>query len=166
MVNSVVRPLYFPSRAISRRSVRDSKKRLQPRSNSSCAAFRQASGGTGSEPIEVLWSTQKTHDLARIDGDHAGNPPSGSNPELVQAIVRAHARLRLLVDGTHESIESLAHAVDLHPKVVRSRIRLAFLEPATTQEFLRNNQPTFRNLNELAASIELGWSENRVRISH
>ena len=121
--------------------------------------------GLGPSPSRYYGLHRKTHDLARIDGDHAGNPPSGSNPELVQAVVRAHAWLRLLVDGTHESIESLAHAVDLHPKVVRSRIRLAFLEPATTQEFLRNNQPTFRNLNELAASIELGWSK-RVRIPH
>jgi len=37
--------------------------------------------------------------------------------------------LQLLTDGTHNSIDSLARAVDLHPKVIRNRIRLAFIAP-------------------------------------
>lgn len=41
-----------------------------------------------------------------------------------QVIVRAHTWLKLQTDGTHHSIESLARAVDLHPKVISNRIQL------------------------------------------
>ena len=38
-------------------------------------------------------------------------------------------------------IEALAHAVDLHPKVVRKAIQLAFLTPAVTKAILQGTQP-------------------------
>jgi len=55
---------------------------------------------------------------------------------LVQAVVRAHAWLKLLTDGTYDSIEALAPAVGLHPKHIRNLIRLAFLSPTATKAIL------------------------------
>ena len=105
------------------------------------------------KPIEIPRTEQKSRVSVRIDGDYAGNVPRTSNPQLVQAIVRAHAWLEPLTNGTYDSIESLARSVDLHPKVIRSRIRLAFLAPNVTREFLSVAQPSLRDLNNLAASI-------------
>ena len=89
---------------------------------------------------------------------------AASNPQLVQAIVRAHAWLELLTNGTYNSMKSLARSVDLHPKVIRSRIRLAFLAPNVTREFLKVSQPLLKDVNDLAASIEFGWRVNSTSL--
>jgi site-specific DNA recombinase len=52
----------------------------------------------------------------------------------LKAIVREHAWLDDLASGRISSIEELAAATDLHPKVIRQGLRLAFLAPG----FLRN----------------------------
>ena len=93
----------------------------------------KASGENAPAPIEIPWSAPKKRDLVQIDGDHVESLPRRSNTQLVQAVVRAHAWLWLLTEGTYDSIESLARSVDLHPKVVRSRIRLAFLDPNNSE---------------------------------
>jgi hypothetical protein len=56
------------------------------------------------------------------------------------ASVRAHAWIRLLSDGTHMTVESLAQSVGVHPKIVRSRIRMAFLAPTITKAILEGDQ--------------------------
>lgn len=55
------------------------------------------------------------------------------NPLLVQAIVRAHNWLEAVSDETYNSIEDLASRLDLHPKVIRKGLRLAFLSPTITE---------------------------------
>jgi site-specific DNA recombinase len=123
-----------------------------------------ASGENALAPIEIAWSAQKKPELVKIEGDHVERLPLGLNPQLVQALVRAHAWRRLLTEGRYGSIESLARSVDLHPKVVRSRIRLAFLEPQVTRELLHGLQPTANTVNELVTSVDLGW--RRTSPSH
>jgi hypothetical protein len=87
-----------------------------------------------------------------------------SNPELIHAIVRAHAWRTALEDGTYDSVEALARAVGLHPKVLRSRIRLAFLAPVLMGEFLNGGRPAMPNLNEVCLSIGLGWSKQHEQL--
>lgn len=113
----------------------------------------------GEEPLEIPWTVQKSKNLPCIDNDDWAQAASGKSPQTVQAIARAHAWLRLLSDGTHDSIEALAHAVDLHPKVIRSRIRLAFLSPRQTREFLCHDRRAPENLNDLVASVPLSWNK-------
>ena len=52
-----------------------------------------------------------------------------NDQKLMKSIVRAHAWLDDLSTGRHASVEDLAAAADLHPKVVRQGLRLAFLPP-------------------------------------
>jgi hypothetical protein len=120
-----------------------------------------SSGATAPALIEIPWSQIKKRDLIRIEGDHVESLPRETNPQLVQAIVRAHAWLNLLKEGRYDSIDSLALSVDLHPKVVRSRIRLAFLAPDITREFLHGTNPSSGNLKDLLA-VELCWCEQLV----
>jgi site-specific DNA recombinase len=99
-----------------------------------------SSGETSPNPIEVPWSPRQNRELARIDEVGASNSHGPPNPRLVQAVVRAHAWLKLLTDGTYDSVESLARAVDLHPKHVRNAIRLTFLSPAIIKSIVYGDQ--------------------------
>jgi DNA invertase Pin-like site-specific DNA recombinase len=74
---------------------------------------------------------------------HSSNPPqqNGTRPseldqKLVQALVRAHRWAESLAEGEFGSFEELAGSINLHPKVVRSEIRMAFLAPEITDSVL------------------------------
>lgn len=123
----------------------------------------KGANGKAAAHHEIPWSAKNTKPIARIDDNISDETERKSNPQLVQAIVRAHAWLKLLTDGTHTSIESLAHTVALHPKVIRSRICLAFLAPSITREFLQNARPRFRELNECVAFVTLSWHNQLQR---
>jgi hypothetical protein len=56
--------------------------------------------------------------------------------KLIQALVRAHHWAASLANGEFGSVEELAGSVNLHPKVVRSEIRMAFLAPEITDSVL------------------------------
>ena len=66
--------------------------------------------------------------------------PRGTEPKsdqkLLQAVVRARAWLVDLESARFASIEELANAVKLHPKVVRQALALAFLKPNLIAEIL------------------------------
>jgi hypothetical protein len=75
--------------------------------------------GTPDEPgrdIKLKW-LPKTKDAAtKVGGDGSSDIVQSESP--IQSIVRAHSWLRGLRDGAHESIEGLAAANGLHPKVI------------------------------------------------
>lgn len=111
-------------------------------------------------PIEIPWSMRSKRDLARIDNGSAEPGTSSTNPAILQALIRAHVWLRQLMDGTYESIEALAKAADIHPKVVRSRIKLAFLSPSVIRTILTEERPVPSALNnELFKDVPLSWHE-------
>jgi site-specific DNA recombinase len=88
-------------------------------------------------PVEIPWNSESKGNLARIEHESTADQRNSPDPRLVQAIVRAHSWLQALSDGTYDSVEQLARVVDLHPKVVRSGIRLAFLAPDIVRKLLR-----------------------------
>ena len=100
----------------------------------------KGSGHDNTPPIEARWSPRNKRELARLDETGADARHRQPDPRLVQAVVRAHAWLKLLSDGTHHSVGSLAEAVGLHPKVIRKAIRLAFLAPNVTKAVLFGQQ--------------------------
>jgi DNA invertase Pin-like site-specific DNA recombinase len=65
-----------------------------------------------------------------------GTRPSELDQKLVQALVRAHRWAESLANAEFASVEELAGRVNLHPKVVRSEIRMAFLAPEITDSVL------------------------------
>ena len=119
----------------------------------------KASEEGAESPIVIPWTIEAMRNTASIDESGAGQSMRSPNPELAHAIVRAHAWLTALEDGTYDSVEALARAVDLHPKVVRNRIRLAFLAPVLMREFLNGGRPAMSDLNEACLSMELHWSK-------
>jgi len=113
--------------------------------------------------IDVPWRRTLAGPLAHIEeGAKRGHEPDLA---LVQAVARAHLWMGLLINGEHASIESLAAFVNMHPKVVRKGIRLAFLAPEITRLIVLGQQPsplTLTCLHEAAAS--LAWAEQRRKI--
>jgi hypothetical protein len=77
-----------------------------------------------SAQIQIAW-LRKTRDTATAM-DNEDVQPTKHNQSLVRSIVRAQAWVQSLEAGTFESIEALAQANRLHPKVVRQALRLAF----------------------------------------
>jgi DNA invertase Pin-like site-specific DNA recombinase len=111
--------------------------------------------------IEIPWSTPTKRERSRIEGanDDSARAP---NPQLVQAVVRAHAWVRLLSDGTHRNVESLARSVGVHPKIVRNGVRMAFLAPDVTKAILEGDQPPSLRLKDFVGAVPLSWVEQRI----
>ena len=110
---------------------------------------------TDVKTFEIPWIAGAKPDVTGIDLTEIGK----ADQKLVQSIVRAHAWLRKLSDGTHASIESLAAAVKLNPKVVRQALRLAFLSPAITDSILQGYQPSQLSLASIPFTLPLSWEQ-------
>jgi site-specific DNA recombinase len=66
-----------------------------------------------------------------------------------------------LRNGAYESIEALAEADCLHPKVVRQALRLAFLSPDVTSAILEGRQRSDLSLARIPKPLPLPWTEHR-----
>ena len=119
--------------------------------------------GAQADPIEIPWNGQGDRPCAPIDGDNQGGGAGSPDPALVQALVRAHVWLKQLSDETYSSIEELAAAAKIHPKVVRNRIRLAYLSPNLTRAILHGDNHV-STLAELNSTVPLGWHEQEGRM--
>lgn len=80
--------------------------------------------------------------------------------KLIQAVVRAHAWIRQLGDGTFASIDDLAKAANYHSKVVRQNLRLAFLPPEVTVRII-SGEPLPFSLAMIPKQLPLDWAEHR-----
>ncbi len=110
------------------------------------------------QEIRTAWSS-KAKDAATLGGN--GEPEGARNESLIQSIVRAHVWMQCLQDGTHESIETLAEANRLHPKVVRQSLTLAFLSPDVTSAILEGGQPAGLSLSRIPKLLPLPWTEHQ-----
>jgi DNA invertase Pin-like site-specific DNA recombinase len=90
-----------------------------------------------------------------------GGSEGAHNQSLIQSVVRAHACARCLREGAYGSIEALAEANHLHPKVVRQALRLAFLSPDVTSAILAGTQPVGLSLRRIPKLLPLHWTEHR-----
>lgn len=112
------------------------------------------------ETIEIPWQAPVRNSPPVVP------PPSTdqSDPKLLQATVRAHAWLRDLKAGKYESIEDLAIAAKLHPKVVRQNLRLAFLSPEIVVKLLDGSSQV--SLREIPKLLPLEWRSQMRAIKH
>ena len=101
--------------------------------------------------------TRRQNQIDRANEDSAPKP----NPQMLQAVVRAHVWLRMLSGNRYETIESLAKSVGVHPKIVRSSIRIAFLAPDITRAILAGHQPPKLSLKDFSGIIPLSWASQR-----
>jgi DNA invertase Pin-like site-specific DNA recombinase len=120
-------------------------------------------GGTNVEgmpaDIKIAWSTKAKASAPVLESD--GGPDGLHNEALIQSIVRAHVWMLSLREGTYESIEDLADANHMHPKVVRQALRLAFLSPDVTAGILEGRQPAGFTLAQIPKLLPLSWTEHR-----
>jgi site-specific DNA recombinase len=109
--------------------------------------------------IKIAWSTEAKDTAAAVESD--GAPDGSHNEALIQSIVRAHVWMHSLREGTYESIEDLADAYRMHPKVVRQALRLAFLSPEVTSAILEGRQPAGLVLAQIPKLLPLHWTEHK-----
>jgi DNA invertase Pin-like site-specific DNA recombinase len=122
-------------------------------------SLKQASskGGEADRLIEVACSHPNTDARARAEVNFDNSP----NLELVQAISSGHMYMKWLSEGRYQSIEKLAAYVKLHPKVVRKKLRLAFLAPDITDAILSGRHRQSLNLADMYKTSPLCWDEQR-----
>jgi site-specific DNA recombinase len=118
-----------------------------------------ADGGGTNQELKIAWSTKAKDAAAAMEDNDVLEV--ARNESLIQSIVRAHAWVDCLRDGAYESIEQLAEANRLHPKVVRQALRLAFLSPEVTSAILERGQPTGLSLTQMPKLLALPWAEHR-----
>jgi len=109
---------------------------------------------------------QKEH-IANNSNSQAPFWPAARNarylPNLnreIRSVIRSQAWIQSLRDGAYESIEMLAEANGLHPKVVRQALRLAFLSPVVTSAILEGRQPAALSLAQIPKLLPLSWTEH------
>ena len=70
----------------------------------------------------------------------------------------------ILSDGTHKTVESLAQSVGVHPKIIRSGIRMAFLAPKVTKAILEGDQAPNLRLKNFSGAVPLAWSGQQTAL--
>jgi site-specific DNA recombinase len=104
--------------------------------------------------IEIPW-TPKPKGAAQV----VAPTEAKVDQKLLKSIIRAHAWLDDLSSGRHASIEDLAAAANLHPKVVRQGLRLAFLPRDLTKAVLDGE--TSIELKQIPKLLPLSWREQQ-----
>ena len=118
-----------------------------------------ADGDGQPREIKIAWSIKARSTATVVEGYNGSE--SAPNESLIQSIVRAHGWMRSLQEGAYQSIEQLAEASSLHPKVVRQALRLAFLSPDVTSAILEGRQPKGLSLARIPKLLPLSWTEHR-----
>jgi site-specific DNA recombinase len=138
---------------LSTEAIADRVERVTVKQNSIVIAV--VPGILSTDSIEVPWT--------RAVSNSAFVPPTLSDrkpdQKLLQSIARAHAWLRDFSSGRHTSVEDLAQAASLHPKVVRQGLRLAFLSPALTSAILAGDRAL--ELKQIPKLLPISWREQR-----
>jgi DNA invertase Pin-like site-specific DNA recombinase len=114
---------------------------------------RQSQSNEG--PIEIPWN-------GKAKGETFIRPARSetkTNQMLLKSIVRAHAWITALSTLHYGSIDDLAAAATLHPKVVRQGLRFAFLAPALMKTVL-DGDPVLE-LKQIPKLLPLSWREQR-----
>jgi site-specific DNA recombinase len=110
--------------------------------------------------IRIPWSSNIRAPTGTVKNGSEND--ASHNEGLIQSAVRAHAWKRSLLDGKHDSVEMLAEANRLHPKVVRQALRLAFLSPGVTSAILEGKQPKGLSLAQIPKLLPLSWTKHRA----
>jgi DNA invertase Pin-like site-specific DNA recombinase len=119
-------------------------------------------GNKSKQEIQAPWSCDPNGNLATIA--LADGPEPARNESLIRALVRAHAWLQQLDDGSYGSIEDLADANNIHPKVVRQALRLAYLPPKFTSSILEGTHPAAATAARVPKLLPVSWSKQQYAL--
>jgi hypothetical protein len=114
-----------------------------------------SAGDMGAIPeIRCPWQANIHDSKAKVvsNGDIAAH-----NESLIQSVICSQAWIKSLREEAYDSIEMLAEANGLHPKVVRQSLRFAFLSPDVTSAILEGPTAggTFAGTNPEATTVAL-----------
>jgi len=127
--------------------------RVAVRSTKIVIEIKKTASHASSSSIDIPWSGPPMGGSSEViepaEPRVGGAVLEQSKPELVQAVVRAHLWLKQLQDGTYPSIEELGRAVKIHPKNIRSGLRLAFLAPQMSSAILHGDNRGVASLKDL-----------------
>jgi site-specific DNA recombinase len=90
-------------------------------------------------------------------------PDAPTDQKLIKSIVRAHTWLDALSSGHYASVEDLAATADLHPKVIRQGLTLAFLAPELTTAVLEGK--AVAKLSQIPKPLSISWREQHRLLS-
>lgn len=136
----------FFDRALSRVDLRKNAVRLTIQNDEADSA-----DGPTTNTVDIPWTYAPTK-RNKLSSTEAGK----SHSPALDAIVRAHAWIRLLEDNTYETIEDLAKAVGMNPNVVRKCIAAAFLDPRLTEAVLQGENAASSVLAH-RSNVSLHW---------
>jgi len=103
--------------------------------------------------IELNWKDENIYGSAE-QSTPIEDAPQGQ--ALIHAIVRAHHWVEALSTRKFESVEKMAENEGIHPKVLRHRIRLAFIAPNLVDQALCGALVGLRKLDE---AVNLSWQK-------
>jgi hypothetical protein len=89
-------------------------------------------------------------------------PAREPNQKLLQALARAHAWLADLANDRFASVEDLASNADIHPKVMREALKMAFLPPDIVTSILTGE--AIFNLAALRKVSASSWQSQREEL--
>jgi hypothetical protein len=129
--------------------------------SSICIDLKNSLEGNGSHlnQMTVPWEPPGKQPLVRIEDADVDSAPE-PNPGMVQALARAHSWLRLLSDGSYDSIEALAGAKNINPKAIRA----AFIAPDISSAILTGSQTKALTLAQLQETLPLDWHDQRRQL--
>jgi hypothetical protein len=123
--------------------------------------FADTAEGDGvAKEVRIAWSTRAKD--AATAAERKAVPEGAHDESLIQSIVRSHAWMRCLRNGAYHSIEQLAEANRLHPKVVRQALRLAFLSPEVTGSILEGQWTGGFSLANIPKRLSVSWKEQQT----
>ena len=108
------------------------------------------------DTITIPWLANSKLSRTHVPTD---NDTSMPDQKLLQSVVRAHTWVNSLANGEYSSIEDLAEAVRIHPKVIRQNLRLAFLAPSITEAIVEGRKTGGISLSTIPNKLPIRWSE-------
>ena len=111
------------------------------------------------QAVEIPWTVERTD-------CHNNSNLSVREPDqkLLQALARAHAWLSDLANDRFASVEDLASKANIHPKVMREALKMAFLAPDIGTSIFTGDA-TFE-LTALRKVSALSWQSQREELHH
>ena len=98
------------------------------------------------------------------DGGIAVNSFAQPDAAVVKAIVRAHAWLKMILDGEVRSVYELARSVRRDVGYVRRVLQLAFLHPSSTASLLSEGASDTTASDLLALQLPCSWRQQTARV--
>jgi hypothetical protein len=112
--------------------------------------------------IRLPWSSAANRPPISFD-DSESTDSKEPDPKMVQTIVRALRWADALINDSYASVEELAIAANLHPKVIRNELKLAYLAPEIVKAVLSGRRNS--SLADLRGVSALSWRRQVQELS-